>query len=133
MVFGLFQNLARQQPDWDYPEGTGHVEESKGPRFGYEPIIRANSTRNRKFVEHHKRVGYYYLRGCICSFYFLVVDSILCSCRNLESNGLTGALPAELGNLKSLVELRLDRNKLQGTVPAHSSADSVTNFHGMLV
>ncbi|KAI7985141.1 putative LRR receptor-like serine/threonine-protein kinase [Camellia lanceoleosa] len=40
------------------------------------------------------------------------------SSRNLQSNGLTGKLPSELGNFKYLEELRLDRNNLQGNVPA---------------
>ncbi|KAF7151694.1 hypothetical protein RHSIM_Rhsim02G0117900 [Rhododendron simsii] len=35
---------------------------------------------------------------------------------NLESNALTRELPPELGNLNYLEELRLDRNKLRGTI-----------------
>lgn len=54
-------------------------------------------------------------------------------CRNLESNGLTGTMPQELGNLKYLEELLLDRNKLQGNVPAESSINFTSNVQGMLV
>ena len=46
-----------------------------------------------------------------------------CCCRNLQSNGLTGLIPPELSNLNHLLELRLDRNRLQGSVPAASSPD----------
>lgn len=53
--------------------------------------------------------------------------------RNLESNGLTGRLPPELGNLKYLEELWLDRNKLQGTVPAESDSNFTSSMHKMLV
>ncbi|KAK7287526.1 hypothetical protein RIF29_00807 [Crotalaria pallida] len=42
-----------------------------------------------------------------------------------DSNGLTGRLPPELGNLRYLQELRLDRNRLQGSVPAGSRPDKV--------
>ncbi|KAG6518098.1 hypothetical protein ZIOFF_021500 [Zingiber officinale] len=37
--------------------------------------------------------------------------------RNLHSNGFTGKIPPELGKLKNLVELRLDRNMLEGQIP----------------
>ena len=53
------------------------------------------------------------------------------TCRNLESNGLTGRLPPELGKLNNLEELLLDRNRLQGTVPAGSNADFPSSMHGM--
>ncbi|KAK6137502.1 hypothetical protein DH2020_028755 [Rehmannia glutinosa] len=45
---------------------------------------------------------------------------------NLRSNGLTGKLPYELGNLKYLEELRLDRNKFLGAIPGNSSYPSKT-------
>ncbi|KAL0703012.1 hypothetical protein Bca4012_059134 [Brassica carinata] len=37
---------------------------------------------------------------------------------NLQPNGLTGKLPPELGNLKYLKELHIDRNRLQGSLLA---------------
>lgn len=55
-------------------------------------------------------------------------------CRNLQSNGLSGKLPPELGNLGYLEELYLDRNKLQGTVPAGGNKGLTSNaskLHGM--
>ncbi|KAI9072612.1 hypothetical protein K1719_045448 [Acacia pycnantha] len=51
--------------------------------------------------------------------------------KNLQSNGLTGRLPPALGNLRCLQELRLDRNKLQGLVPAGGSSNFPTNMRGM--
>lgn len=51
--------------------------------------------------------------------------------RNLQSNGLSGRMPSELGNLKDLEELRLDRNKLQGTVPGNNGSRVASNMHGM--
>ncbi|THG02025.1 hypothetical protein TEA_028605 [Camellia sinensis var. sinensis] len=51
---------------------------------------------------------------------------------NLQSNGLTGKLPSELGNFKYLEELRLDRNKLQGNVPATNSSDFTSSMHGIV-
>lgn len=53
------------------------------------------------------------------------------SCRNLQSNGLTGRLPPELGNLGHLEVLQLDRNRLRGTVPAGSNPDFTSSDHGM--
>uniref|UniRef100_A0A803LQN2 Protein kinase domain-containing protein n=1 Tax=Chenopodium quinoa TaxID=63459 RepID=A0A803LQN2_CHEQI len=50
---------------------------------------------------------------------------------NLLSNGSTGMLYHELGHLKSLQELPLDRNKLLGTVPGAATADYKPNMHGM--
>ena len=61
----------------------------------------------------------------------LLLFFFFCYHRNLQSNGLTGSLPAELGNLKYLQELRLDRNKLQGTVPADNNSAFTANMHGM--
>ncbi|KAK7244727.1 hypothetical protein RIF29_39553 [Crotalaria pallida] len=49
------------------------------------------------------------------------------------SNGLTGRLPPELGNLRYLQELRLDRNRLQGSVPAGSSSIFDSNMHEILL
>ncbi|KAJ6349605.1 hypothetical protein OIU77_007061 [Salix suchowensis] len=43
----------------------------------------------------------------------------------------SGSLPPELGNLKSLQELWLDRNRLQGSVPASSSSDFTSSAFGM--
>jgi len=44
---------------------------------------------------------------------------------------LTGRLPPELGNLRFLQELRLDRNRLQGPIPAGDSSNFGSNMHGM--
>ncbi|KAK4374435.1 hypothetical protein RND71_005112 [Anisodus tanguticus] len=52
---------------------------------------------------------------------------------NLQSNGLTGKLPAELGDLKYLQELRLDRNKLKGTLPASNGSNLTSSARGMYV
>lgn len=52
-------------------------------------------------------------------------------CRNLQSNVLTGKLPYELGTLRYLEELRLDRNKLLGTIPAANGSDFSPVKHGM--
>ncbi|CAF2372244.1 BnaAnng33340D [Brassica napus] len=49
-------------------------------------------------------------------------------CRNLQSNGLTGKLPPELGNLKYLKELHIDRNRLQGSLLAASYPSKVNNW-----
>lgn len=38
--------------------------------------------------------------------------------RDLHSNRLNGYIPPELGDLTKLFELRLDRNKLSGVIPA---------------
>jgi hypothetical protein len=43
------------------------------------------------------------------------------SCRNFHSNGLTGKIPSELGKLQNLVELRLDRNRLKGSIPGSNT------------
>ncbi|KAG5375463.1 hypothetical protein IGI04_040059 [Brassica rapa subsp. trilocularis] len=51
-------------------------------------------------------------------------------CRNLQSNGLTGKLPPELGNLKYLKELHIDRNRLRGSLLAASYPSKVTSFQG---
>lgn len=51
--------------------------------------------------------------------------------RNLQANGLTGKLPSELGNLKNLQELRVDRNKLQGTIPGANFTDLASAMKGM--
>ncbi|GJN25991.1 hypothetical protein PR202_gb13881 [Eleusine coracana subsp. coracana] len=42
--------------------------------------------------------------------------------RNFHSNGLTGNIPPELGKLQNLVELRLDRNRLKGSIPGSTAA-----------
>uniref|UniRef100_M4FIL4 Protein kinase domain-containing protein n=1 Tax=Brassica campestris TaxID=3711 RepID=M4FIL4_BRACM len=55
---------------------------------------------------------------------------LFCICRNLQSNGLTGKLPPELGNLKYLKELHIDRNRLQGSLLAASYPSKVTSFQG---
>ncbi|CAN6967756.1 unnamed protein product [Brassica rapa subsp. trilocularis] len=49
-------------------------------------------------------------------------------CRNLQSNGLTGKLPPELGNLKYLKELHIDRNRLRGSLLAASYPSKVNNW-----
>ncbi|KAJ0727558.1 putative protein kinase RLK-Pelle-LRR-VI-2 family [Helianthus annuus] len=46
---------------------------------------------------------------------------------NLESNGLTGQLPFKIGNLQ---DLRLDRNRLHGTIPGAYANASGENKHG---
>jgi hypothetical protein len=49
----------------------------------------------------------------------------------MQSNGLTGRLPPELANLKYLQELWLDRNKLEGSIPATSTSNFPSNMHQM--
>lgn len=44
---------------------------------------------------------------------------------------LTGELPPKLGNLNYLEELRLDRNKLQGTIPGNNNSASNSSIYGM--
>lgn len=75
---------------------------------------------------------------CITSFlplftcpYLLLALAIFCFYRNLQSNGLMGNMPTELGNLKYLQELRLDRNKLKGTLPASNGSDYPSDTSGM--
>lgn len=65
------------------------------------------------------------------SLFHLLTCFVFPFCSNLESNGLTGRLPSELGNLKYLQELRLDRNKLKGVVPAANGSDFPANTNGM--
>ena len=48
---------------------------------------------------------------------------------NLISNGLTGTIPAELGNLTNLESLYLGRNRLTGTIPAELG--NLTNLHSL--
>lgn len=67
---------------------------------------------------------------CFMAFIFLLALTIFHLYRNLQSNGLVGKLPPELGNLEYLEELRLDRNKLGGILPATSS-DSISDTRGM--
>ncbi|MCI03782.1 LRR receptor-like kinase, partial [Trifolium medium] len=55
----------------------------------------------------------------------------LCLLKSLKSNGLTGRLPSEFGNLRYLQEVRLDRNRLQGPVPASGTYNFASNMHGM--
>ncbi|KAG6383244.1 hypothetical protein SASPL_157011 [Salvia splendens] len=50
---------------------------------------------------------------------------------NLQSNVLTGKLPYELGMLRYLEELWLDRNKFIGTIPAANSSGFSAIKHGM--
>lgn len=80
-----------------------------------------------------------FLSVCCCMYTFLYGFhnvplsrlALLCLCRNLQSNGLTGKLPSELGKLTYLQELRLDRNKLKGTLPASSGSNFTTKVYGM--
>ncbi|KAG2371962.1 uncharacterized protein HKW66_Vig0240830 [Vigna angularis] len=51
--------------------------------------------------------------------------------RNLQSNGLIGRLPPELGNLRFLQELQLDRNRLQGPIRAGDNSNFASNMHGI--
>jgi hypothetical protein len=44
--------------------------------------------------------------------------------RFLNTNMLTGAIPDELGNLVSLVELQLDKNNLSGVIPGNNDSNS---------
>ena len=53
-----------------------------------------------------------------------------CYCRNLQSNELIGLIPLALSNLNHLLELRLDRNRLQGSVPATSNPDFSSDIRG---
>ncbi|MCE2423099.1 MAG: hypothetical protein J4G03_07325 [Gemmatimonadetes bacterium] len=49
---------------------------------------------------------------------------------NLGDNGLTGSIPAELGDLRSLTELHLSDNDLTGPIPAElGDLDSLTDLH----
>ncbi|KAI8001555.1 hypothetical protein LOK49_LG09G00821, partial [Camellia lanceoleosa] len=66
-------------------------------------------------------LGPVYADGSICLDILQNQWSPIYDIANLQSNGLTGKLPSELGNLKYLEELRLDRNKLQGNAFAINS------------
>lgn len=44
--------------------------------------------------------------------------------RFLHINQLTGTIPDVLGNLVSLIELRLDNNKLSGVIPGNNNSNS---------
>ncbi|KAF2297794.1 hypothetical protein GH714_002973 [Hevea brasiliensis] len=81
--------------------------------------------------------------GVICSFARDHVVKI-----NITKSSIRGFLPPELGritylrelafapelgNLKYLEELQLDRNRLQGTIPASGNSDFPSNVHGMNV
>ena len=48
---------------------------------------------------------------------------------NLRENGLTGAIPSELGNLTNLTGLYLHRNELSGAIP--SELGNLTNLTGL--
>ena len=76
--------------------------------------------------------------GVLFCFCFLLLLSYLLislcsfvSLRNLRSNGLTGSLPPELGNLVSLVELHLNKNNLNGIIPASNNTKSSSKTIGM--
>jgi len=51
------------------------------------------------------------------SWYGITVDNGHVTGVVLPSNNLTGSIPPELGNLKSLISLMLDSNKLTGGIP----------------
>lgn len=51
--------------------------------------------------------------------------------RDLHSNGLTGKIPPELGKLENLVELRLDRNRLEGQIPGGTMLNFSATLHAM--
>ena len=53
-----------------------------------------------------------------------------CCCRNIQSNELIGLIPLALSNLNHLLELRLDRNRLQGSVPATSNPNFSSDIRG---
>lgn len=44
-------------------------------------------------------------------------DVVSSGCRELYRNNFEGKIPAELGNLKSLISMDLYENRLQGEIP----------------
>ncbi|KAL0000087.1 hypothetical protein SO802_019689 [Lithocarpus litseifolius] len=74
-----------------------------------------------KSSENVKRIGLVICLKLGCVGFSELIN--FCCCRNLQSNGLTGLTPPEHSNLNHLLELRLDRNRLQGSVPAASNPD----------
>ena len=55
-------------------------------------------------------------------------DFSLAFFRDLHSNGLTGTIPFELGNLAYLAELRLDRNRFSGPIPGSNDLSSSSSL-----
>jgi len=55
--------------------------------------------------------------GTECGWYRVVCSGGHVTYLTLNWNQLNGSLPAELGNLSSLVELRLEDNQLTGSIP----------------
>ena len=53
-----------------------------------------------------------------CRWFGVFCDSGLLTRVNLDSNNLTGSIPAELGNLTTLGTLHLEENNLTGSIPA---------------
>ncbi|MBA0762073.1 hypothetical protein Gotri_024626 [Gossypium trilobum] len=100
-------NFTKKQAVRDNTERTRHVEVPQSLGSRDEPVDWSDSSGAREFIE--------------CG------EDVI----NLQSNGLTGSLPAELGNLKYLEELRLDRNRLKGAVPAYSNSTFTANTRGM--
>lgn len=84
------------------------------------------------FLRHCKRILAFYfgwLTLTLSSFCFSDLINFCC-CRNLGSNGLTGRIPPELGNLKNLQKLWLDRNRLLGSLPVAGNPDFSSNKTG---
>lgn len=59
---------------------------------------------------------------CLNDCGILPLKRLLIICRHLYDNNLTGSLPPELGWLSQLEELRVEINRLNGTVPASFGA-----------
>jgi Leucine-rich repeat (LRR) protein len=52
-----------------------------------------------------------------CCISTLTSDNFLNCCRELYKNNIQGIIPAELGNMKSLISLDLYNNNITGTIP----------------
>lgn len=133
------QNFAWEFVDWYNTSGDWLVDEPQGIGFGVKPADRFNSARDWKLNQHPKNVcgeleldmklHYWFCMIFVGLYAFLYFPSLCC--RNLQSNVLTGKLPYELGMLRYLEELRLDRNKFIGTIPAANSSQFSAIKHGM--
>ncbi len=65
-----------------------------------------------------------WLAGPVSTWFGVTVSGGLVSALTLDANQLTGAIPAELGNLTSLTRLSLSSNQLTGSIPAGLGAVS---------
>lgn len=110
------------------------VEISPGVGFGNESLKWTNSYRDWKFnstCEHVKEIQYASSYWKLFPLLLTHLCNFMYSYRNLQSNGLTGRLPPELGNLRYLQELWLDSNRLQGPIPASGTYSFASTMHGM--